>query len=44
MTLEKFIPNTIEEKENYIIIKIESKGKVYDCLIDKEVYFKESML
>ena len=36
----KLVSNTIEEKENYIIIKIESKGQTYDCLIDKEDYPK----
>ena len=32
--------NEIEEKEDCIIIKIESKGKIYDCLIDKDDYPK----
>ena len=36
----KFIPNKIEEKEDYIILKVESKGYIYDCLIDKEDYEK----
>lgn len=38
--LNKKGSNPIEEKEDYIIMKIESKGKIYDCLIDKDDYEK----
>ena len=32
--------NEIEEKEDYIVMKIKHKGKIYDCLIDKDDYDK----
>lgn len=34
------VPNLIEEKDEYIVVKIISKGKVFDCLIDKNDYEK----
>ena len=36
----KPLKNNIENKNDYIVLKIESKGKIYDCFIDLEDYEK----